>query len=77
MANLISSDAPSNQSKPTRLLTDEIKVARELASIDLVFIARDAGDAELIYAVITPKGRKALTKPLEPPKKKPTFGFLE
>ncbi len=48
------------EGKPTQLLADEVKTARELASIELVFIARDAGDAKPIYAVITPKGRKAL-----------------
>jgi hypothetical protein len=42
----------------------------------LVFIARDAGDLP-IYAVVTPKGRKALAQLAEPPKKKPPLGFLE
>jgi len=50
----------ADEGKPTKLTTEEIALARDLASIELVFIARDAGDAEPIYAVITPKGRKAL-----------------
>ena len=65
------------EGKPTQLLAEEVKTARELASIDLVFIARAADDVKSITAAITPKGRKALAQLAEPPQKKPPLGFLE
>ncbi len=64
------------EGKPTRLLPNEVATARELATVDLVFIARGADDTQP-FAVITPKGRNALHKGPEPPKKKPPLGFLE
>jgi len=69
-------DRLAAEGKPTKLDADELKTARELVTLDLVFIARDAVDAEPIYAVITPKGRHALQKLAEPSKKKPPLGFL-
>ena len=67
----------ADEGKPTKLVADEIRIARELVTLDLVFIARDAVDAEPIYAVITPKGRHVLQQVAEPTKKKPPLGFLE
>jgi hypothetical protein len=67
----------ASEGKPTPLVADEIKTARELASVDLVFIAREAAEPEPIYAVITPKGGHALRQLADPPKKKPPLGFLE
>jgi len=64
------------EGKPTELVAEEIKIARELVSVDLVCIARDTEAAKSVYAVITPKGRHALQKMSDPPKKKP-LGFLE
>ena len=66
----------ADEGKLTKLVTDEITIARELASVDLVFIARGA-DAASIFAVITPKGRHALQQLAVTPKKPPPFGFLE
>jgi ABC-type histidine transport system ATPase subunit len=66
----------ADEGKPTKLVADEIKIARELASIDLVFIARDAEETEPIYAVTTPKGRKAPSQLADLTKKKPPLGFL-
>jgi hypothetical protein len=62
--------------KLTKLEPDEVQTARELASVDLAFISRDAGGTDQIYAVVTPKGRHALQHIAEPPKKKPPLGFL-
>ena len=64
------------QGKPTKLAPDEVATARELATVDLVFIARGVDDAQP-FAVITPKGRHAIQKNVEPPKRKPPLGFLK
>ena len=67
----------ADEGKPTKLEPDEVQTARELVSVDLAFISRDAvGGTDQIYAVITPKGRHALQKLAEPTKKKPPLGFL-
>ena len=59
----------ANEGKATKLLPEEIDTARGLDSIELLFIARDTEHEKAMYAVITPKGRKALAQ-LEPQAKK-------
>jgi hypothetical protein len=60
------------EGKPTRLVEEELQVAKSLEADGLVFLIRNTLDA-----VITPKGRHLLAGPARPPKpgKKP-FGFL-
>jgi len=65
------------EGKATKLLPDEIATARELELRQLLFIAQDTQNAEGVYAVVTPKGRKALAELGQPTKKKPPLGFLE
>jgi hypothetical protein len=60
------------EGKPTRLLSEDLQVAKSLESTGLIFMVRNTG-----CAIITPKGRRYLAdlerkaKPTKPP-----LGFL-
>ena len=58
--------------QPTELHTEELTLAKILEMRGLVFFVRDTASA-----VITPRGRHALTgEPNPKPAKKPPLGFL-
>lgn len=63
------------EGKATRLLAEDLSVAKSLEANGLLFlIGKDDP-----YAVITPKGRRLLANPDPPPKppRKKPFGFLD
>ncbi len=63
------------EGKATRLLAEELEVAKSLEIDGLLFLI---GKGE--YAIITPKGRRLLADlalPQKPKPPKPPFGFLE
>jgi hypothetical protein len=62
------------EGKPTRLLGDQVPIAKSLQTEELVFLVSENPDA---CAVITPKGRHLLAGTDHKPKPgKPPFGFL-
>jgi hypothetical protein len=66
------------EGKATRLLAEDMQLAKWLGKDSFVFLVRATPDQGAASVIITPKGRHILANP-EQPKKfgKPPFGFLE
>ena len=66
-------DRLAAEGKPTRLVGEDLLIAKALEEAELVFVIRDTLDA-----IITPKGRRLLADLDRKPKpSKPPFGFLD
>jgi hypothetical protein len=66
------------EGKATRLLVEDMRLAKWLETEGFVFLVRATPDQDAAYAIITPKGRHILASPEQPKKPgKPPFGFLE